>query len=73
MNIEKGQGKTKKKMDRKMLTPRIITDVKETWDKEGNITRYMTHYVEDPDGRKYTKKETVHIAAGEPDPLAASE
>lgn len=64
---------TKKKMGRKMLSPRIITDVKETWDKEGNLTRFMTHYIEEPDGRKHTKKETVHIAAGEPDPLAANE
>lgn len=62
--------RTKKKMGLKMLTPRIITDVKETWDREGNLTRYMTHYVEEPDGRKYTTKETVYIAAGEPDPLA---
>lgn len=64
---------TKKKMGRKMLTPRIITDVKETWDREGNITREMTHYTENPDGTKSTTKETVHIAAGEPDPLAAAE
>ena len=64
---------TKKKMGRKMLTPRIITDVKETWDREGNITREMTHYTENPDGTKSTMKETVHIAAGEADPLAAAE
>jgi len=62
--------RTKKKMGLKMLTPRIITDVKETWDREGNITRYMTHYIEEPDGRKYTKKETLYIAAGDPDPMA---
>lgn len=68
--LEEAGLQTKKKMGRKMLTPRIITDVKETWDNEGNITRYMTHYIEEPDGRKHTKKETVHIAAGELDPLA---
>ena len=62
--------RTKKKMGLKMLTPRIITDVKETWDREGNITRYMTHYIEEPDGRKHTKKETMYIAAGDPDPMA---
>lgn len=61
---------TKKKLGLKMLTPRIITDVKETWDEEGNVTRYMTHYVEEPDGKKHTKKETVYIAAGDPDPMA---
>jgi len=61
---------TKKKMGLKMLTPRIITDVKETWDEDGNITRYMTHYIEEPDGRKHTNKETVYIAAGDPDPFA---
>ena len=60
---------TTKKLGRKMLTPRIITDVKETWDVDGNITRYMTHYIEEPDGRKHTEKETVYIAAGDPDPL----
>lgn len=59
-----------KKMGLKMLTPRIITDVKESWDREGNITRYMTHYIEEPDGRKHTKKETLYIAAGDPDPMA---
>lgn len=61
---------TKKKLGLKMLTPRIITDVKETWDVEGNITRYMTHYIEEPDGKKHTKKETIYIAAGDPDPMA---
>jgi hypothetical protein len=61
---------TKKKMGLKMLTPRIITDVKETWDREGNVTRYMTHYIEEPDGRKHTTKETLYIAAGDHDPMA---
>lgn len=60
---------TKKRMGRKMLSPRIITDVKETWDEEGNVTRHMTHYIEEPDGTKHTKKETVYIAAGDPDPM----
>jgi hypothetical protein len=55
-------------MGRKMLTPRIITDVKETWDQEGNIKREMTHYIEEIDGTKRTEKETVLIAAGEVDP-----
>merc|ERR1711907_804371 len=58
---------TKRKGERRMLTPRIITDVKETWDKEGNITREMTHYIEF-NGEKRTEKETVYIAAGEDDP-----
>mmetsp|Transcript_15840 Transcript_15840/g.36673 ORF Transcript_15840/g.36673 Transcript_15840/m.36673 type:complete len:222 (-) Transcript_15840:244-909(-) len=61
---------TKKKMGLKMLTPRIITDVKEKWDRDGNVTRYMTHYIEEPDGRKHTQKETIYIAAGDPDPMA---
>lgn len=65
--------RTKKKMGLKMLTPRIITDVKEVWDEDGNVTRYMTHYIEEPDGTKHTKKETMYVAAGEPDPMAAAE
>lgn len=60
---------TKKRLGNKMLSPRIITDVKETWDKEGNVTRQMTHYIEEPDGTKHTTKETVYIAVGEPDPM----
>ena len=55
-------------MGRKLLTPRIITDVKESWDQEGNIKREMTHYIEEIDGTKHTEKETVFIAAGEVDP-----
>jgi len=62
--------KQKKKMGLKMLTPRIITDVKETWDKEGNLTRHMKHFIEEPDGTKHTKTETCYIAAGDPDPMA---
>jgi hypothetical protein len=65
--------RTTKKMGLKMLTPRIITDVKEVWDEEGNVTRYMTHFIEEPNGTKHTKKETMYIAAGDPDPLAAAE
>jgi hypothetical protein len=65
--------RTKKKMGMKMLTPRIITDVKEVWDEEGNATRYMTHYIEEPDGTKHTKKEQLYIAAGDPDPMATAE
>lgn len=61
---------TKKKMGRKMLTPRIITDVKETWDEEGNIKRELTHYIEEPDGTKRTEKETVYLAPGDDDPYA---
>jgi len=64
---EKGL-QTKLRMGRKMLTPRIITDVKESWDQEGNIKREMTHYIEEIDGTKCTQKETVFIAAGEIDP-----
>jgi hypothetical protein len=64
---EKGL-QTRLRMGRKMLTPRIITDVKETWDQEGNIKREMTHYIEEIDGSKRTEKETVFIAAGEVDP-----
>lgn len=64
---------TKRKFGLKMLTPRIITDVKECWDEDGNVTRYMTHYIEEPDGTKHTKKEQMYIAAGDPDPMAAAE
>jgi len=62
--------RVKRKMGLKMLTPRIITDVKESWDEEGNVTRYMTHYIEEPDGRKHTKIEQLFIATGDPDPMA---
>jgi len=54
---------TKQRMSRTMLTPRIITDVKESWDHAGNIKREMTHYIENIDGTKQTKKETVVIPA----------
>mmetsp|Transcript_11349 Transcript_11349/g.32683 ORF Transcript_11349/g.32683 Transcript_11349/m.32683 type:complete len:188 (+) Transcript_11349:151-714(+) len=71
-DLEDAGLQTTKKMGRKMLTPRIITDVKETWDKEGNIKREMTHYIEEPDGTKRTEKETVYLAPGDLDPLAAA-
>jgi hypothetical protein len=48
-----------------MKTPRIITDTKESWDREGNITREITRYITEPDGTKRTEKETVYIPAGE--------
>ena len=55
--------RTKKRIGKKMLTPRIITDVKETWDQDGNIRREMTHYIENIDGTKQITKETVFIPA----------
>jgi len=61
--LEEAGLQTTNRMGRKMLTPRIITDVKEMWDRDGNITREMTHYIEAPDGTKRTEKETVYIAA----------
>mmetsp|Transcript_31392 Transcript_31392/g.35603 ORF Transcript_31392/g.35603 Transcript_31392/m.35603 type:complete len:217 (-) Transcript_31392:41-691(-) len=65
--LEEAGLQTTNRMGRKMLTPRIITDVKEMWDRDGNITREMTHYIEEPDGTKRTEKETVYIAAGDTD------
>jgi hypothetical protein len=46
---------------KRMKTPRIITDTKESWDKEGNITREITRYITEPDGTKRTEKETLYI------------
>ena len=48
---------------RKMKTPKIVTDTKETWDREGNITREITRYITEIDGTKRTEKETVKIPA----------
>lgn len=48
---------------RKMKTPKIVTDTKESWDNEGNITREITRYITDIDGTKRTEKEVIHIPA----------
>lgn len=48
---------------RKMKTPKIVTDTKETWDREGNITREITRYITEIDGTKRTEKEIVKIPA----------
>lgn len=48
---------------RKMKTPKIVTDTKETWDKQGNITREITRYITEIDGTKRTEKEVVKIPA----------
>ena len=56
---------TTNKGGKRMKTPRIITDTKESWDREGNITREITRYITEPDGTKRTEKETVYIPAGE--------
>ena len=48
---------------RKMKTPKIVTDTKETFDKEGNITREITRYITEIDGTKRTEKETELIPA----------
>jgi hypothetical protein len=53
-NIQKG---------RKMKTPKIVTDTKETTDGAGNITREITRYITEPDGTKRTEKEVVEIPA----------
>jgi hypothetical protein len=50
---------------KRMKTPRIITDTKESWDREGNITRELTRYITEPDGTKRTEKETIYIPAAE--------
>jgi hypothetical protein len=50
---------------RRMKTPRIITDTKESWDKEGNITREITRFITEPDGTKRTEKETLYIPKGQ--------
>eukprot|EP00529_Nitzschia_sp_RCC80_P032255 CAMPEP_0113482964 /NCGR_PEP_ID=MMETSP0014_2-20120614/23190_1 /TAXON_ID=2857 /ORGANISM="Nitzschia sp." /LENGTH=226 /DNA_ID=CAMNT_0000376497 /DNA_START=71 /DNA_END=751 /DNA_ORIENTATION=+ /assembly_acc=CAM_ASM_000159 len=57
--------KTNNTGGKRMKTPRIITDTKESWDKEGNITREITRYITEPSGEKRTEKETVYIPAGE--------
>ena len=48
---------------RKMKTPKIVTDTKETTDAQGNITREITRYITEPDGTKRTEKEVVKIPA----------
>ena len=48
---------------RTMKTPKIVTDTKETWDKQGNITREITRYITEIDGTKRTEKEIVKIPA----------
>lgn len=48
---------------RKMKTPKIVTDTKESWDREGNITREITRYITEIDGTKRTEKEIVKIPA----------
>ena len=48
---------------RKMKTPKIVTDTKESWDDKGNITREITRYITDIDGTKRTEKEVIHIPA----------
>lgn len=50
---------------KRMKTPRIITDTKESWDKEGNITREITRFITEPDGTKRTEKETQYIPAAQ--------
>jgi hypothetical protein len=50
---------------KRMKTPRIITDTKESWDREGNITRELTRYITEPDGTKRTERETIYIPAAE--------
>jgi len=57
--------KTQNTGGKRMKTPRIITDTKESWDREGNITREITRYITEPDGSKRTEKETVYIPAGQ--------
>jgi hypothetical protein len=46
---------------RKMKTPKVVTDTKETWDKKGNITREITRYITEVDGTKRTEKRTEYI------------
>lgn len=48
---------------RKMKTPRIVTDTKETTDGAGNITREITRYITEVDGTKRTEKEVIKIPA----------
>lgn len=48
---------------RRMKTPKIVTDTKETWDRDGNITRHITKYITEIDGTKRTEKSTEYIPA----------
>jgi len=55
--------RTKPQGQRRMKTPKIVTDTKETWDKHGNITREITRYITEIDGTKRTEKKTEYIPA----------
>ena len=61
--LQAGGMRTTAPPKRKMKTPKIVTDIKETRDREGNITREITRYITEPDGTKRTEKETVQIPA----------
>lgn len=61
--LQAGGMRTTAPTKRRMKTPKIVTDTKETRDKFGNITREITRYITEPDGSKRTEKETVHISA----------
>jgi nicotinamidase-related amidase len=47
----------------RMVTPKIITDTKETWDKHGNCTVVTIKYITEIDGSKRTEKTTQTISA----------
>ena len=40
---------------RRLKTPKVVTDVREEWDKKGNITRTTIKYITEVDG--VTKRE----------------
>lgn len=61
--LQEGGIKTVPTGPRKMKTPKVVTDTKETWDKQGNITREITRYITEIDGTKRTEKEIVKIPA----------
>ena len=48
---------------RKHKTPKVHTHKRESWDKDGNITRYITKYITEADGLKRREKSTEYIPA----------
>jgi len=48
---------------RRVVKPKTITDTKDTFDKEGNLTRIIIKTIEEPDGSKRRVKTTQYIPA----------
>ena len=49
---------------RRLKTPKVVTDVREEWDKKGNITRTTIKYITEVDGvTKREEKKVEYIPA----------